>query len=127
MEATDGTIRDVLKEVTDMQLIMIIANAEDWTIEQVYKTAHTQVHVEGDPWEKFNKSMEPGGGGQLPTPVRQELQRAFKLHMDAKTLQLPKPGESLLGGSLTRYVSNLPLGKWFMIGWAIYFIMIILF
>lgn len=122
MQATNGTIRDILKEVTDMQLIRIIANAEEWSLEQVYKTAHTQVHVEGDPWEKFNKSMEPNGGGQLPFPVRQELQRAFEIHLDAKTLKLPEPNSSLFGGSLTHYI-----GKWFMIGWVVYFILLILF
>ena len=82
----DNAIQKILKEVTDMQLIDVVSKAEKWTHEQVYKTAHTQVGVEGIPWEDFNKSLQPYSGGELPVPVRLELMRAFEIHMDNNSL-----------------------------------------
>jgi|TARA_Y100000310_G_scaffold92371_1_gene90007 hypothetical protein len=113
--ATDVNVRAFLKDISDYQLIQVIAKAEKWPDEKVYKTAHAEVHVEGDPWDKFSMSSK------LPYPVREELVRAFQIHMDAGTLKLPKPSDEF-GSSYAR-----DIGKWFMIGWVIYFIILIFF
>ena len=87
------SVNDVSKtfdHFTDMQLIAIVAQAEDWQHEKVYETAHKEALVEGDPWERFDKSLEPNGDGRLPTPVRLELMKAVKIHMNAGTLKRPQ-------------------------------------
>ena len=73
--------------ITDMQLIDIISKAEGWSHEETYKMAHKEVGVEGYPWDRFNKSLDPKGGGTLPTPVRFELIRAFEIHDKAGNLK----------------------------------------
>ena len=113
--ATDANVRAILKDISDYQLVRVIANADGWTHEKVYKTAHAEVHVEGDPWDKFDRRSK------LPYPVREELVRAFRIHMDAGTLKLPKPSDEF-GSSYAR-----DIGKWFMIGWVIYFILLVFF
>jgi len=116
MQATENEARIMLNEVSDLHLIKIIADAENWSLEKVYKMAHDQVHVEGYPWESFIKRGNADSQGRLPTPVRQELQRAFQVHMDAGSLKL-----STTGGLVKGFT------KWLMIGWVIYFILVILF
>ena len=114
--------QQVLKNVTDMQLIDVIAKAEKWTHEQVYKTAHTQVGVEGIPWEKFNKSLQPTSGGELPIPVRLELIRAFEIHMDSGSLPMPRDKDN----PLASFSAN-KFFKWAMWFWIFYFIITIFF
>ncbi len=119
----DNSIQKILKEVTDMQLIDVVSKAEKWTHEQVYKTAHTQVGVEGIPWEDFNKSLQPYSGGELPVPVRLELMRAFEIHMDNNSL----PGSpSTKDNPLAAFSAN-KFFKWAMWFWVFYFIITIFF
>ena len=113
MSYSGKDVNKIFDHFTDMQLIDIVARAEDWPHEKVYKTAHKASLVEGDPWEKFNKSLEPGEGGRLPTPVRFELMRAVEIHMKAGTLKRPQSGDSFFD---SRFF------KWAMWFWAFYFI-----
>ena len=117
--------------VTDMQLIDIISKAEGWTHAKTYKIAHEQVGVEGFPWDRFNQSLEPNGGGTLPTPVRFELIRAFEVHDFAGTLK-PKHFTSVGRVSSQEHnpIANFTSSKWVrwaMWFWAIYFIVSWLF
>ena len=110
------SVNDVSKifdHFTDMQLIDIVSRAEKWPHEKVYKTAHKETLVEGDPWERFDKSLEPDAGGKLPTPVRFELLRAVEIHMKAGTLKRPQSGNTFFEGKFF---------KWAMWFWAVYFI-----
>ena len=113
-----------------MQLIDIISKVEGWTHEQVYKTAHKEVNIEGDPWEKFNKSLRPDEGGVLPMPVRFELIRAFDIHYEAGTLK-PKHFKTVkvdrdAENPLASFTAN-KFFKYAMWFWAIYFIVTIFF
>jgi hypothetical protein len=96
-----------------MQLIDIVARAEDWPHEKVYKMAHTETLVEGNPWEGFDKSLEPDAGGKLPMPVRLELMKAIEIHMKAGTLKRPQSSGNWYD---SKYF------KWAMWFWAFYFI-----
>ena len=117
--------------ITDMQLIDIISKAEGWSHEETYKMAHKEVGVEGYPWDRFNKSLDPTGGGTLPTPVRFELIRAFEIHDKAGNLK-PKHFTSVGRASnqehnpIANYTSNKWV-RWAIWFWAIYFIVSWLF
>ncbi len=117
--------------ITDMQLIDIISKAEGWTHAKTYKIAHEQVGVEGFPWDRFNQSLDPGGGGTLPTPVRFELIRAFDIHDKAGTLKarhftsVGKVGEAA-DSPIGRFTTNKYV-KWAMWFWAIYFVVTFFF
>ena len=113
MSYSGKDVNKIFDHFTDMQLVDIVARAEDWPHEKDYKTAHKASLVEGDPWEKFNKSLEPGEGGRLPTPVRFELMRAIEIHMRAGTLKRPSSSGSFFD---SRFF------KWAMWFWAFYFI-----
>lgn len=108
----------VFSKFSDMQLIDIVARAENWTHEKVYVTAHKESLVEGFPWENFGKSLEPGEGGKLPTPVRLELINAVRIHMNAGTLKEPEEDHKFFSSKMF---------NWFMWGWFIYFILSLLF
>ena len=117
--------------ITDMQLIDIISKAEGWSHEQTYKVAHQEVGVEGYPWDRFNKSLDPTGGGTLPTPVRFELIRAFEIHDKAGNLK-PKHFTSVGKVSSQEHnpIANFTSSKWVrwaMWFWAIYFIVTFFF
>ena len=117
--------------ITDMQLIDIISKAEGWTHAKTYKIAHEQVGVEGFPWDRFNQSLEPKGGGTLPTPVKFELIRAFEIHDNAGTLR-PKHFTSVGRVSNQEHnpIANFTSSKWVrwaMWFWAIYFIVTFFF
>jgi len=106
-------VNKIFDHFNDMQLIDIVARAEDWPHENVYRMAHKESSVEGDPWEKFNKSLEPDAGGKLPVPVRLELMRAVQIHMKAGTLKRPQSSGSFFDSKFF---------KWAMWFWIFYFI-----
>jgi len=116
MTAVDPNIEQILKHISDKDLVGIIADVEHWSFEKVYEVAHKQVGIEGDPWSKFVHT------GQLPITVRQELERAFWVHFNAGNFKLPMLGEGLLGpGFVIRSL------KWAMIGWIIYYVLVVFF
>ena len=122
----DNSIQQILNKVTDMQLIDVISKAEQWTHEKVYKTAHSQVKVQGVPWESFNKSLQPGSGGELPDPVRFELVRAFEVHMNSGTLPMSQPTSKSDTLRLMFFPENKWM-RWIMWFWIAYFVVTILF
>ena len=113
MSYSGKDVNKIFDHFTDMQLIDIVARAEDWPHEKVYKLAHTETLVEGNPWERFDTSLEPDAGGKLPTPVRLELMRAIEIHMKAGTLKRPQSGGNWYESKYFRWA------MWF---WAFYFI-----
>jgi hypothetical protein len=102
-------VSKIFDHFTDMQLIDIIARVEDWPHEKVYKTAHKESLVEGYPWERFDKSLEPDGGGRLSTPVRLELMRAIEIHMKAGTLKRPRSSSTFFDSKFFKWA------MWFLI------------
>ena len=73
-------LQKALQTVTDCQLIHIVSEIMSYGYPETYKLAHKEVHVEGDPWEKWshNFSLTNGQGGKLPIPVRNELEEAME-------------------------------------------------
>lgn len=118
MSYSVNEVNALFKDFTDMQLIDIVARAEKWTHEKVYNTAHKESQVEGFPWENFDKSLEAGQGGRLPTPVRLELINAIDIHMKAGTLKQPQSTNGLFDSKMF---------NWFMWGWFVYFIFSLFF
>ena len=75
--------RPVFSKITDEELLHMIGWAERWPIEKVYDTAFEQVF----PTKQLKESKEDfgpwftGDHPRLPTIVREELIRAFRIHM----------------------------------------------
>ena len=75
--------RPVFSKITDEELLHMIGWAERWPIEKVYDTAYAQVF----PTRQLKESKEDfgpwftGDHPKLPTIVREELIRAFRIHM----------------------------------------------
>lgn len=113
MNYSVNDVSKIFDHFTDMQLIDIVARAEGWPHEKVYETAHKESSVEGDPWERFDKSLEPNGAGRLPTPVRLELMRAVEIHMNAGTLKRPHSSNTFFDSKFF---------KWAIWFWIFYFI-----
>ena len=70
-------------KMTDADFITVISWCEDWEPEKVYNTAYKESHLDYLlTWEECSKDMQ-----SLPMPVRAELERALKIHVDAGNVQ----------------------------------------
>ena len=75
--------RPVFNKMTDEELLHMIGWAEKWSVEKVYDTAFEQVF----PLTQLKESKEDFGHWfvtdhpKLPMIVREELIRAFRIHM----------------------------------------------
>jgi len=69
--------------MTDADFITVISWCEDWSPEDVYDTAYKQSHLDHLlTWEEWSSDMQ-----SLPMPVRAELERALKIHVEAGNVQ----------------------------------------
>ena len=86
--------RPVFNKMTDEELLHMIGWAEKWSVEQVYDTAFDQVFpptqlkdkMPYDEW--FMTSDHP----KLPMVVREELIRAFRIHMASGRMDVLRLG-----------------------------------
>ena len=76
---SDNAQEVIVQGLTDCQLINVVSSVQNYTDEQTYMYAHSQVGVQGDPWDKWSRnfSLMPTNKLQLPFPVRIELQEAI--------------------------------------------------
>ena len=90
----------VFHKLGDGELLSLIGWAEDWPIERVYDTAFEQVF----PKKQLPDAKTDFGvwlmadNPKLPTIVREELIRAFRIHMTTGRMDVLR-----LGVMLTRY------------------------
>ena len=84
----------VFGKMTDMELLSIVSWAQRWDAEQVYDTAFDQVfpgrQIE-DAKPKFD-SWVAVDNPRLPVIVREELIRAFRIHMSTGRMDVLRLG-----------------------------------
>ena len=86
--------RPVFNKMTDEELLHMIGWAEKWSVERVYDTAFDQVF----PLHQLKESKEDfrhwfvADHPKLPMIVREELLRAFRIHMDSGRMDVLRLG-----------------------------------
>ena len=86
--------RPVFNKMTDEELLHMIGWAENWSVERVYDTAFEQVF----PLNQLKESKEDFGHWfvtdhpKLPMIVREELIRAFRIHMASGRMDVLRLG-----------------------------------
>ena len=94
----------VFGKMTDMELLSIVSWAQRWDAEQVYDTAFDQVfpgrQIE-DAKPKFD-SWVAVDNPRLPVIVREELIRAFRIHMASGRMDVLR-----LGAVAERYAKRM--------------------
>ena len=84
----------VFGKMTDMELLSIVSWAQRWDAEQVYDTAFDQVFP-GRQIEDAKPKYDSGVSVQnprLPVIVREELIRAFRIHMTTGRMDVLRLG-----------------------------------
>ena len=79
----------------DGELLSLIGWAEDWALERVYDTAFEQVFPEKQLKESkpdFDTWFMSTDNPKLPTVVREELLRAFRIHMASGRMDVLRLG-----------------------------------
>ena len=91
--------RPVFNKMTDEELLHMIGWAENWSVERVYDTAFEQVF----PLNQLKESKEDFGHWfvaahpKLPMIVREELIRAFRIHMVSGRMDVLRLGAVMAG------------------------------
>ena len=86
--------RPVFNKMTDEELLHMIGWAENWSVERVYDTAFEQVF----PLNQLKESKEDfrhwfvADHPKLPMIVREELIRAFRIHMASGRMDVLRLG-----------------------------------
>ena len=91
--------RPVFNKMTDEELLHMIGWAENWSVERVYDTAFEQVF----PLNQLKESKEDfrywfvADHPKLPMIVREELIRAFRIHMASGRMDVLRLGAVMAG------------------------------
>ena len=97
--------RPVFNKMTDEELLHMIGWAENWSVERVYDTAFEQVFPEKqlkDAKPDFDEWFMSSEHPKLPIVVREELIRAFRIHMASGRMDVLR-----LGAVAERYAKRM--------------------
>ena len=82
-------------KIDDLSLLSLISWAQKWSMEKVYDTAFEQVFPEkqlGDSRPEFDTWFMASEHPKLPMVVREELIRAFRIHMASGRMDVLRLG-----------------------------------
>ena len=91
--------------IDDVSLLSIVGWAQRWPMEKVYDTAFEQVFPErqlADSRPEFDTWFESADHPKLPMVVREELIRAFRIHMASGRMDVLR-----LGAVAERYAKRM--------------------
>ena len=90
--------RPIFNRMSDEELLSLISWAEDWPVERVYDTAFEQVFPEKQLKEakpEFDEWFMKADNPKLPIIVREELIRAFRIHMSTGRMDVLRLGATI--------------------------------